>query len=258
MLSASSLSLLVLVLGAPGAQPRPGTTVDPLKVLQGTDHAQLRVTPLIGFGVVGYEQVSGSFGAQLQYNPVPSLGVGLFGTYLTVPDPSSASTNVTEELQLAEATALEDRVELLWAMGLTARWRPIYGGITLGDRLAGRFRVDIGAGVGLGETRAPCTNGLPLDPNRGFPTNAQGQTVCNPDNIQSADTSTTFYEPNTLRPLGVLSVGVDVDLFEHLGLRVEVRDLIFAARVFRPDDTPPVSDGVQHRVYLLVGGSLLL
>ena len=232
--------------------------MDPLKVLQGTDQAQLRFTPLLGFGVVGYEQVSASFGAQLQYNPTPSFGVGLFGTYLTVPEPARDAPPLNEELRVASTTALEDRVELLWAMGLTARWRPIYGGITLGDRLAGRFRVDIGAGIGLGETRAPCTNGLPLDPNRGFPTNPEGQAVCNPDNIQSADTSTIYYEPNTLRPLGVLSVGVDVDLFEHLGLRVEVRDLIFAARVFRPDERPPLNDGIQHRVYLLVGGSLLL
>lgn len=256
--SASSLSLLVALAAAPGDAPLPGAQVDELRVLQGPKAPRLRVTPLLGFALHNYDQVTANFGGQVEYSPRPDFGLALFGSYLR-PSASKPSKELLSNLQLGSEKEAVTTTQMLWAAGLIAHWRPIYGALGWGEDAAARFRVGLGGGIALGQTRTECVNGFPLDPNRGYPKGPSGDTVCNPDDLQSPGTaSPRYYEPNTLRPMGVLSLGVDVDMWRHFGLRAEVRDLVFASRVYRPSDSPALTDAIIHRVFFLLGGSFIL
>ncbi len=248
------LSLTVLsfaLMAAPGDAPRTGET-DELQVLAGPDVAQLRVAPIVGFGLDVHNNPALSIGGRLEYSPGRAFGVELFGAYLR---PSQPSDLALTELQARVLPATASKTQLRSVVGASLRWRPIYGALALGQTFVGRFRVDLGIGAGLASTRVECTNGLALDPNRGFPS-VGGDTTCNGDGNQSSDgPNSVYYEPNTVRPVAILSSGVEVDILTNLALRLEVRDVLFVARVYRPDDG--LDDAVVHRVFLQTGVSLI-
>ena len=223
-----------------------------------------RVTPQVGLMLGRLRAAIPSLGAEVAYAPrsgrMTGFGLGVFGSHFFLPDPSAYE--VLSKLKIPTERREVANAELRWAAGLTARWRPIRGVFAWDEATLARFGVDLGVGVGLGETRVTCDNQRPLDPNRGFTPNARGDTVCNPDFAddppEPGGRGPTYYEPNTLRPLGVLEGGLDVDLLAHLAVRVAVRDLMFVARTYRPSDRPTLQDEVLHRVSLVIGVSVVL
>lgn len=212
----------------------------------------MRITPLVGWGLDMHNNPSLSLGGRVVYSPARAFGVELFGARLRPGTPDEALFDPQpEEPQTAS------RTQMLSVGGASVRWRPIYGALGSHWAVIGRFRVDLGVGAGLAVTRAECINGLAIDPHRGFPT-VEGETICNGDQSQSAEGPTPrFYEPNTLRPVAILSSGVEVDIMTNVAVRFEVRDILFVARIYRPDDDPALDDAVVHRVFLQAGASLV-
>lgn len=221
------------------------------EVLRGTDDSKVRLTHMLGLVHRGGFDPTYAAGARLAYSVSPALHLELFGAYLF---PGGEIYDPQSKLQVRSDEQYARRTELLWAMGLAAWWRPIFGAVAFDDVVLGRFRLELGAGVALGETRTPCTNGLPLDPNRGFPRDAQGQTVCNPDDLQQpTGDPPNYYAPSILRPIGQLAAAAELSLLDVVSVRLELRDLFFVSRVFRPREDPALDDDVAHWLLVQLG-----
>lgn len=189
------------------------------------------------------------------YHLSENFGLEVYGAYM-LPTESGLTKEILEELQLR--SDISKLTQMLWTAGVGVQFSPIYGKLQILGTYIGNFSFYVGAGFGVGETRVQCTNGLPLDPNRGFPQNGNGETVCNPNDIQSENTNTVYYEPNTFRVMGSLSGGVRFHFKTWLAIKLEVKDYLFVARVFRPDDTPSLGDSVRNNIFLQLGVSFLL
>lgn len=189
------------------------------------------------------------------YHLTENFGLEVYGSYM-FPTESALTEEILNNLQLR--SDISKLTQMLWTAGVGVQWSPIYGKIQILGEWLGNFSFYFGAGVGVGETRVQCTNGLALDPNRGFPTNANGETVCNPNDIEKAGDNPVYYEPNTFRPMAALSGGVRFDFLTWLALKVEVKNYIFVARVYRPDDEPELADSVRNNIFVNVGVSFLL
>lgn len=194
--------------------------------------------------------LSYAVGVRVAYALDPGLHLELFGAYVR---PGGQLEALRSNLQIRTDQTYALRTELLWAAGFSAWWRPIYGALAFDEWVVGRFRVELGVGIAVGETRAPCINGLALDPNRGFPENADGEVVCNPTDASPIGMAAQYYEPNLLRPIGQFGAAFEADLLELVALRLELRDLVFASRVYRPSEAPTLDDALAHWLFVQVG-----
>jgi outer membrane beta-barrel protein len=201
------------------------------------------------------------------YHLAENFGLELFGGYF-IPNPSGARQELLERASLRPEFAR--LTELLWAAGIGGQWSPIYGKVEIGGRQLGNFNFYISAGIAFGQTRAECVSGLALDPNRGFETEVTspgGLPICPiPEPGKESDSQ---YEPETFRPMGSFAGGVRFYFTDWLGLRFEIRDYIFASRVFRPnansqgglanaqDGNLRFSDTVRNNLYANIGLSIL-
>ncbi len=190
------------------------------------------------------------------YHLSENFGLELYGSYM-FPTESSLTKEILNELQLR--SDISKLTQMLWTAGMGVQFSPIYGKLQILGRSLGNFSVYLGAGLGVGQTRVQCTNGLALDPNRGFPTDSDGKTTCNPNEAQMpAGENPVYYEPNSLRVMGALSAGVRFHFLTWLAVKLEVKDYLFVARVYRPDDDPALADSVRNNIFMQVGVSFLL
>lgn len=241
----------------PAAPPSASTTVKAAPRAPWADAGALRITPQVGFMVGRLREVTPSVGGEVTYDLGAAFRVGLFGTYLF---PARPSDELVSKFKTRDQDEVALDTELLWAAGVVARWRPIQAVVAWDRAAVAHLGLDIGVGFGLGDTRVPCDNQTELDPNRGFPTDSMGQTVCNPDQAATQDgvIDQVFYEPNTRRPVGALEAVLTATLSSRVGLQVAVRDVVFVSRVYRPGSTDALSDEVLHRASLVLGVSLIL
>lgn len=201
------------------------------------------------------------FGGSVVYHLSENFGLELQGVYL-LPDESSLTTEILQALSLQTDTA--KLTQMLWATSAGVQWSPIYGKLEVFGEYLGNFNFYLGAGVGIGQTRVQCNNQGPLDPNRGFPADSRGEVVCNPDMVDTIQEELpvgqqqTFYEPNTFRVMGALTAGFRFHFSTWLALKFEVKDYIFAARVYRPESTEGFSDAIRNNIFAQVGVSFLL
>jgi hypothetical protein len=221
----------------------------------------LQLMAQVGLSWDRYRQATPNLGGEVSYRLRDALTVAAFGSgYFPLPP---VPPEYVSKLKAADALAAAGRTELRWATGLALRWRPIRGVVAWDRAVLATLHLDVGVGVGLGATRAPCANQRLLDPNRGYPEDSAGNVVCNPDEVDTPaevppQTTPRYYAPDTLRPLGVLEVGLELELARHLALRLAVRDLIFASRVYLPGAKEALEDEVVHRASLALGLGLAL
>jgi len=199
------------------------------------------------------------------YHLAENFGLELFGGYF-IPNPSGARDELLQQASLRPEFAR--LTELLWAAGLGGQWSPIYGKVEVAGRQLGNFNFYISAGIAFGQTRVECVPGFALDPNRGFETEPGENLPFCPVGETAGETQ---YEPETFRPMGSFAGGVRFYFNNWLGLRFEVRDYIFASRVFRPnfrqgqepnEDTSQAgsqrfSDSIRNNLYANIGLSIL-
>lgn len=194
--------------------------------------------------------------ASVVYHLSENFGLEVYGSYM-FPTESGLTKEILNKLQLR--SDISKLTQMLWTAGMGVQFSPIYGKLQILGRSLGNFSVYLGAGLGIGQTRVQCTNGLALDPNRGFPTDSSGETTCNPNEAQMPPgENPVYYEPNSLRVMGALSAGVRFHFLPWLAVKAEVKDYLFVARVYRPDDDPALADSVRNNIFLQVGVSFLL
>ena len=238
----SLLALLAVTAGAPASE------ADAVRSWRGPPGLSLTAAPMVGIGFGPQRARRLAVGGRLALGFSRDVEIEASGAWFAQERPDRLILNSL--LADEDDDGLAEQAELRWTTGLALWWRPIHGALAIDEDLViGRFRVGFGAGVAVGATRVECTNQTPLDPNRGFATNDAGDAVCNP----TFATADVFYEPDTVRPMGQLGVAFDLDLLGALSLRFEVRDYLFAVRVYRPGSRAVLSDTIAHRVFAQLG-----
>ena len=183
--------------------------------------------------------------ASVTLHVAENFGLELFGAYF-FPDESGLTNDILIKFKLRSDTA--KLTQMLWAAGLGVIWSPVYGKVRVLGGSLGNFAFYIGAGFALGQTRVQCDPGRQLDPERGF-----DDPVCG----MATGINEAVYEPATLRPMASISGGVRFNFSSSFALRFEVKDYLFTARVFRPDEEQKLSDAVRNNLFAQIGVSFL-
>ncbi|MEQ8273004.1 MAG: outer membrane beta-barrel domain-containing protein [Deltaproteobacteria bacterium] len=186
------------------------------------------------------------------YHVAENFGIELFGGYM-FPTESGLTREILQKGKLTPETA--KLTQMLWAAGLGVQWSPIYGKVQLFGASLGNFNFYVGAGVGVGQTRVRCTPGTALDP-VAFPNEE-----CPAAPPLMGDQFEEVYEPASLQVMGSLSGGVRFYFSNWLGLKFEIKDYLFSARVYRPETqeaTQRFTDAIRSNVYAQLGVSFLL
>jgi outer membrane beta-barrel protein len=194
--------------------------------------------------------------ASITYHVAENFGIELFGAAM-FPSESDLTTEILNVGKLTPEVA--KLTQMLWAAGLGAQWSPIYGKLQLFGRSLGNFSFYIGVGAGIGQTRVQCTSLLPLDPNRGFNPPTCPELVIDPNNPD--DLNRRVYEPARLQFMGAFSGGVRFYFSNTIGLKFELKDYVFATRVYRPGTTEPTqrfTDAIRNNIFAQIGLSFLL
>lgn len=259
---------------APSAPPPGGAAAkptDPKGVKKGpfpriaddeeTIYAVQRKAYLVNRKVELTPMISASFGdrfvrtfapaGSVTYHMAENFGLELFGAYM-FPTESSLTKEILDKGKLQPEIA--KLTQMLWAAGLGFQWSPIYGKIQMFGTQLGNFNFYLGAGAGLGQTRVYCTPNDRLDPNRGF--NPDTCPMIPPDRATSSDADRVVYEPARMQFMGAFSGGVRFYFSNRIGLKIEVKDWVFATRVFRP--MLRFTDSVRNNIFAQLGLSFLL
>ena len=200
------------------------------------------------------------FGGGVGYHIAENFGIELHGVYL-FPFDSDLTTEILDEGKLTpEAAKL---TQMRWGATAGVEWTPIYGKIEIFDKLLGNFGVYDTAGFGLGQSRVECTINSPLDQDV-FPAPSRDQPrKCEPDPDRTKDELLDkVYEPDRLHAMVSIGGGIRFFFADFIGLRVEVRDWLFPARVFRPgtsedEATQKFTDAIRNNVFFNIGVSFL-
>lgn len=231
---------------------------------------KLELTPLASASFTDRFVQTFAPAGSVSYHLAENFAVELFGAYM-IPTESGLTKEILlgrtrDGVKLSLTPEVAKLTQMLWAAGAGVQWSPIYGKVQIAGVSLGNFNFYIGAGFALGQSRVRCTSGTRLDPNRGFaiPDGATAATcpVPLPDDPEPAeDELREFYEPATLKGMGALSAGVRFYFSNWLGLKFEVKDYIFSARVYQPDNreaTQRYTDAIRNNIFAQLGVSFLL
>jgi outer membrane beta-barrel protein len=191
------------------------------------------------------------------YHVAENFGLEVFGGYM-FPSESDLTTEILDDGKLTPEIA--KLTQMLWAAGLGVQWSPIYGKVQIFGSTLGNFSFYLGAGAGLGQTRVQCTPGLALDPMRGFPTNEDGEALCPMIDVEEEGINARVFEPSRLQFMGAFSGGVRFYFANWIGLKFELKDYVFATRVFRPGTNEPTqrfTDAIRNNIFAQLGVSFL-
>lgn len=213
---------------------------------------KFELTPLVAASFTDRFVQTFAPAGSVTYHVAENFGIELFGAYM-FPTESGLTVEILQKGKLTPETA--KLTQMLWAAGLGVQWSPIYGKVQLFGASLGNFNFYVGAGLGVGQTRVRCTPGTDLDP-VSFPNEE-----CPAAPPITDDQFEEVYEPASLQVMGALSGGVRFYFSNWIGLKFEVKDYLFAARVYRPDTqeaTQRYTDAIRNNIYAQLGLSFLL
>lgn len=193
--------------------------------------------------------------ASVTYHFAENFGLEFYGAYM-FPTESGLRREIFEEHQLTPEIAKV--VQMLWAVGIGVQWSPIYGKVQIFGRTLGNFNLYVGVGGGIGQTRVECISSQALDPERGF-----DPAVCPMlEEVPGADDRAArfVYEPARLQIMGAFSGGMRFYFSDKVGLKFEVKNYVFPARIYRPgndDSTQRFTDAIRNNVFAQLGLSFL-
>jgi outer membrane beta-barrel protein len=195
-----------------------------------------------------------SFGpaAAVTYHLAENFGLQAFGVFM-FPTESGLTDEILREGQLRPEVA--KLTQMLWGAGIGAEWSPIYGKLELFGASLGNFNFFVNVGAGLGQTRVLCQQGQLLDENVHGP-GSQCQ-LSEP----GADPFDPVYEPSRLQFMTAIGGGVRFYFSNQFGLKLEIKDWLFPARVFSPGvDDPSLrfTDAIRNNLYVQLGLSYLI
>ncbi|MBK8013971.1 MAG: outer membrane beta-barrel domain-containing protein [Deltaproteobacteria bacterium] len=194
--------------------------------------------------------------ASVTYHVAENFGLEAFGLFL-FPSASGLTSEIFADGLLRPEVA--KLTQMLWASGLGFQWSPVYGKMQIFGAPLGNFSFYVGAGAAVGMTRVRCEPTKALDPNRGF-----DPPVCPETSADVVDGKVEeVYEPNTLRVMASVAGGVRFYFSNTIGLKLEVRDYIFPARVYQPPEGEIASeqvftDAIRNNIFINAGISFLI
>ncbi|MBI2375957.1 MAG: outer membrane beta-barrel domain-containing protein [Deltaproteobacteria bacterium] len=192
-------------------------------------------------------------GASLTYHLAENFGLELAGSYM-FPFESGLTTEILKEGKLTPEIA--KLTQMLWGAGLGAQWSPIYGKLEVFGASLGNFAFFVGVAGGVGQSRVQCTSGLELDPEE-FGADARCPEIV----VEGEeDAFKVVYEPSRLLAVGAISGGVRFYFSNSVGLKIQVKDWLFPARVYRPGTNEPTqryTDAIRNNVLVELGVSFL-
>jgi len=205
----SSTQSMVLVSGAPLNNPNVGVHIVEQKETSDTKRSEVVIYPLA-------MQVNGKFtqhfGSQASfvYHLQENFGLQLTGGYNWANSESAFNGELVEKFR-AEAQAA---TSLLWTWGVLGgvEVTPLYGKFAFFEGTLVHFSFVVNGGLGLGGTRHQLK----------------------PETVRANDTiSPSTYGDTGIRFMGSLGAGFRVGIGEHFAIRLEVRDVVYTARVER-------------------------
>lgn len=200
---------MMLLSGAPLNNPNVG-----VHIVEKKETSDARRTEVVLYPVA--MQVNGKFTqhfgsqASVVYHLQENFGLQLTGGYNWSNAESSFNGELVEKFR-AEAQAA---TSLLWTWGVLGgvEVTPLYGKFAFFEGTLVHFSFVINGGVGLGGTRHQLK----------------------PETVRADDTiSPSTYGDTGVRFMGSLGAGFRVGIGEHFALRLEVRDVVYTARVER-------------------------
>jgi outer membrane beta-barrel protein len=219
-----------------------------------TKRGHLELTPTFGVTLNNrYESaIAGILG--VTYHIRENVGIEVIGGYA-----ASRYTDAVEEI-LTKESKQPPNAELKWMNGFVGgdvQWAPFYGKLRLIPGILGDFDFYIAVGFAAVWTSNPCKpqqtykaggTGLVADG-----TGVQGISgICpdSPNNVLPAD----------VRFAGNFGAGFRIFFTNYLGVRLEIRDLVYSDVV---DSLPTptsqeVTTTIRHNVFLLMGLSFLI
>lgn len=181
------------------------------------------------------------------YHLSENFGVEAFGNFM-FPTASSLTNELLLSLKLTPEVA--KLTQMLWGAGLGAEWSPIYGKVEVFGTSLGNFSFFVNLGAGFGQTRVPCPPDFALDPNE------HGVGAKCPKIPAGEDVNNVVYEPSKFQFMTAFGGGVRFFFSNSLGLKLEFKDWLFPARVFRPGSTEATqrfTDAIRNNIYVQVG-----
>lgn len=212
---------------------------------------RLEVTLMGSFSFTDRFVDAGGPAAAVTYHLAENFALEAFGVYM-FPSASALTSELLTDLRLTPEVA--KLTQMLWGAGLGAEWSPIYGKVEVFGVSLGNFNFFVNIGAGLGQTRVPCTQGFLLDENE-FGVGAKCQSpVAQTD--PEFDPRAVVYEPSRLTLMTAFGGGVRFFFTNSLGLKLEFKDWLFAARVYRPGTMEPTqrfTDAIRNNIYVNLG-----
>lgn len=220
-----------------------------------TKRGHLEITPTFGATLNNrYESgIAGILG--VTYHIRENVGIEVIGGYTF-----SRYTDAVEEI-LQKESKQPPNAELKWMqwfVGADVQWAPLYGKLRLIPGILGDFDFYLAAGFAAVGTQNPCK---PLTAYKvektGTVTDGSGvqgiSGICPdaPNNVLPAD----------IRFAGNFGGGFRIFFTNYLGVRVEIRDLVYSDVVnsLGPNaQTQEITTTIRHNVFALFGLSLLL
>jgi outer membrane beta-barrel protein len=169
----------------------------------------------------GAAQINGKFtqhvgvGGAYVFHLQENFGFQISGYYNAFAEESAFNTELIQKVR-AEAQAATSLLNT-WGALAGVEVTPIYGKFALFQNNLAHFSIVLSGGVGLGGTRHQ------LKP----PTEARAATAT----MAAVDASPATYGDTGLRFLGGLGGGFRLQLGKHVAFRLEVRDVVYTARV---------------------------
>lgn len=158
-------------------------------------------------------------------------------------------SNTIEEIYRFEdlTPQMADLKQMKWFTTLGFQWSPFYGKLRLVPGHLGDFDFYVGAGMGIAETKEPCGT-------------SSGDGTCklidenNPNRFGFGLRAPTLTS-DRFKLAGNFSVGIRIFFKEWLGVRLELRDIVYADKV---DNNGETTSNITNNLAVFLGLSFLL
>jgi outer membrane beta-barrel protein len=224
-------ALIPLAVGA-ALLPALASAAEPEKVVVRnrlySDAGQMEATASAGFTMVNYLTSHTNLTATFTYNLAEEWAVEVAGGYALSSQTNvaeAASTEVVQSNPQSQQRSVDDFQDLwqmTWNAVATARWSPIYGKLNVAAELPVHFKGFLLLGAGAGgferDSLVYCI-GTVSDSQR-------KQATCRPE-MEGEPYALTPLHASAIKPVVVGGLGMRFYVNEWLGLRLEVRDVVF-------------------------------
>jgi outer membrane beta-barrel protein len=273
----SFLRALTLLAAGSALLPAPVLGAEPEKVVVRnrlyTNSGKLEAGATVGFTPVTFLVRHTNLGANLAYNLDEQWALEVAGGWALSSQTSVAESASVEVVQSNPSSKhkivddFEDLWQMSWNATLVARWSPIYGKVNVAAELPVHFNAYLLAGGGVGgmerDSLVYCMGGA-----EGL---SRSQYTCRAELADSSRYDLTPLHDSAVKPVVVGGAGLRFFLADWAGLRLEVRDFIFADEFLvnidraaaerdspgaEPAEGTPAPDaGLTHLVFLNVGAT---